>query len=173
MQKSEAKLPKKLTEEDGVFLREYVDNGGHLQDAMLEAYGDEYNSEQTRRAKRLLTRPDARAYMHRLRVEHGCRLFQSAEDLVVELEYLVSDPRTKTKYKLQALQLLTRILVARKTESVHTINVDTTFSGLSEGDIKRLRSQVIGIDADLVSLEAKENDVRQVALSILPAKKTE
>lgn len=147
--------PLQLDDEQRRFLVEYVESGGELKGSVIAVRGS-YTSDNMKWGTRTLRMPDARWFMHRYRVHEDRRVLRSPLDLAVVLEDIALSTRTAMKYRVRALDMITRLMIAH--HAAQPAVVSEQHRMLTEEQLADWRRRVIGIDVEVRERDQQYED---------------
>ena len=141
-----------LSRDEAQFIELWVDS----QDAIGSARKVWGGSIDGKRAlSHLLARPAGRLYAHDLRAFYYRRIFNTKEDIIVEIEAMLADSRCKGKVRVRLLELAAKLIVPKLSISMQeTRGTDeqgkpTRTRGLTMTQIMRFRTDMLGMDRSI------------------------
>lgn len=141
-----------LARDEAQFIELWVDTQDVVA-AARQVWGGSINGK--RALAHILAKPAGRLYAHDLRAFYYRRIFNTKEDIIVEIEMMLADPRCKGKIRVRLLELVAKLIVPKMSfqvkEERHTDSAGniTTTRGLTATQILRFRHEMLGMDRSI------------------------
>lgn len=142
-----------LSHDERQFLAQWVDTQDPIRAARF-VWGPTISGK--RALAQILAKPAARLYVHDLRVNYYGRIFNTKEDIIVEIEQMLMQG-CKGKLRVRLLELLAKILIPKVTTRLKLEGkVDeqgnvTMERGLTAEQISVFRHELLGMDRALAT----------------------